>query len=123
MEKKRKRSDEVCEASTSGTVSKKNKVVSKLSLMVGIPIPESICFMSSVLQVLANVKSYCDVILAIPTESSFDSDKILALQLMLTALLNQVGEDEISLCMRNFCKIWKKNINDEGDCAEFLMEI
>ena len=123
MEKKRKRSYEVCEASTSGTVSKKNKVVSKLSLMVGIPNPESICFMSSVLQVLANVKSYCYVSLAIPTESSFDSDKILALQLMLTALLNQVGEDEKSLCMSNFCKIWKKNINHEGVCAEFLMEI
>ena len=123
MVKKRKKPDEVCEASTSGTVLKKNKVVNKISLTVGIPNPESICFMSSVLQVLANVKSYCDLILAIPTESSFDSDKILALQLMLTALLNQVGEDEISQCMSNFCKIWKKNINKESDCAEFLMDI
>ena len=69
------------------------------------------------------MKSYHDLILAIPTESSFASDKILALQLMLTALLNQVGEDEISQCMSNFCKVWKKNINDEGDCAEFLMKI
>ena len=34
--------------------------------------------------------------LATPTESSFDSHKILALQLMLTDLLNQVREDEIS---------------------------
>ena len=69
------------------------------------------------------MKSYHDLILAIPTESSFASDKILALQLMLTALLNQVGEDEISQCMSNFCKIWKKNINKESDCAEFLMDI
>ncbi len=110
-------------SSFSSVTMKKNKVVSKSSLMVGIPNLESICYMSSVLQVLANIKSYHEVILIIPTESSFDSDKILALQLMLTALLNQVGEDEISLCMSNFCKIWKKNINDEGDCAEFLMEI
>ena len=95
MEKKRKISDEVCETSTSGMVLK-NKVVSKISLTVGIPNPESICFMSSVLQVLANVKSYRDVNLATPTESSFDSHKILALQLMLTDLLNQVREDEIS---------------------------
>ena len=79
--KKRKKSHEVCEANTSGTVLI-NKVVNKISLTVGIPNPESICFISSVLQVLANVKSYCDLILAIPTESSFDSDKILALQLM-----------------------------------------
>ena len=124
MDKKRKKSDE--EASTSGTVrsvSKKTKVLSKLSLTVGIPNPENICYMSSVLQILANVKSYRDVILSIPTESSFDSDKILALQLMLTALLNQVGEDEISQCMSNFCKVWKKNIDDEGDSAEFLMEV
>ena len=64
MVKKRKKPDEVCEASTSGTVL---KVVNKISLTVGIPNPESICFMSSVLQVLANVKSYCDLILAIPT--------------------------------------------------------
>ena len=124
MDKKRKKSDE--EASTSGmvrSVSKKTKVLSKLSLTVGIPNPENICYMSSVLQILANVKSYRDVILSIPTESSFDSDKILALQLMLTALLNQVGEDEISQCMSNFCKVWKKNIDDEGDSAEFLMEV
>ena len=105
------------------SVSKKTKVLSKLSLTVGIPNPENICYMSSVLQILANVKSYRDVILSIPTESSFDSDKILALQLMLTALLNQVGEDEISQCMSNFCKVWKKNIDDEGDSAEFLMEV
>ena len=124
MDKKRKKSDE--EASTSGTVrsvSKKTKVLSKLSLTVGIPNPENICYMSSVLQILANVKSYRDVILSIPTESSFNSDKILALQLMLTALLNQVREDEISQCMSNFCKVWKKNIDDEGDSAEFLMEV
>ena len=87
------------------SVSKKTKVLSKLSLTDGIPNPENICYMSSVLQILANVKSYRDVILSIPTESSFDSDKILALQLMLTALLNQVGEDEISQCMSNFCKV------------------
>ena len=73
MDKNRKRSDEENpEASTSGTVLKKNKVVSKFSLTVGIPNPESICFLSSVQQVLANVKSYCDLILAIPTESSFN---------------------------------------------------
>ena len=42
---------------------------------------------------------------------------------MLTALLNQVREDEISQCMSNFCKVWKKNIDDEGDSAEFLMEV
>ena len=59
MDKKRKKSDE--EASTSGTVrsvSKKTKVLSKLSLTVGIPNPENICYMSSDLQILANVKSY-----------------------------------------------------------------
>ena len=88
----------------------------QLSLMVGIHNPENICFMSSILQILANIKSYRDIILSIPTE-------ILALQLMLTALLDQVGEEEISQCMSNFCKVWKKNIDDEGDCAEFLMEI
>ena len=75
-------------SSFSSVTMKKNKVVSKSSLMVGIPNLESICYMSSVLQVLANIKSYHEVILIIPTESSFDSDKILALQLMLTALLN-----------------------------------
>ena len=81
----------------------------QLSLMVGIPNPENICFMSSILQILANIKSYRDIILSIPTE-------ILALQLMLTALLDQVGEEEISQCMSNFCKEWKKNMDDEGDC-------
>ena len=97
MDKKRKRSDEECvEASTSGmvkSVPKKNKILSKLSLTVGIPNPENICYMSSILQILANIKSYRDMILSIPTESSYDSHKILALQLMLTALLDQVGED------------------------------
>ena len=102
---------------------KNNKVLSKFSLKVGIHNPENICYMSSFIQVLGNIKSYCDMILAILTESSIDSDKILALQLMLTALLNQVREEEISKCMSNFCKVWKKNINNEGDCAEFLMEI
>ena len=82
MDKQRKRSVDVCEASTFGMVPKKN------SLTVGIPNLESICYMSSVLQVLANIKSYHEVILIIPTESSLDSDKILALQLMLTALFN-----------------------------------
>ena len=123
MYKKRKRSDEVCEASRSGIVLKKNKILSKFSLKVGIHNPENICYMSSVIQVLANIKSYCDMILAILTESSINSDKILALQLMLTALLNEVREQEISKCMSNFCKVWKKNINNEGDCAEFLMEL
>ena len=42
---------------------------------------------------------------------------------MLTALLNQVGEVELSQCMINFCKVWEKNIDDEGDSAEFLMEV
>ena len=79
MDKQRKRSVDVCEASTFGMVPKKT---------VGIPNLESICYMSSVLQVLANIKSYHEVILIIPTESSLDSDKILALQLMLTALFN-----------------------------------
>ena len=30
---------------------------------------------------------------------------------------------EISQCMCNFCKVWKKNINNKSDCAEFFMEI
>ena len=52
MDRKRKKSDEAEEAGTSGTVrsvSKKTKVLSKLSLTVGIPNPENICYMSLVL--------------------------------------------------------------------------
>jgi len=82
------------------------------------------CYLSCVVQVLANCPALLDVVLRLPTECVTPGpNKAVELQRLVASLLPGVHPTNNNNQITTFCQVWRKDPNKNGDVAENYMEV